>query len=230
MIGWTEYTLALVAFTASHFVPRIGDLRGRLIERVGRRVYFSVYGLISIALLIWVISAAGRAPFVELWPQSLWMRWLPNLAMPLAVVLIVNGIGIAQPFTLGGKRQATFDPADPGFAAISRHPLFLALALWSLSHLVVNGDLAHAILFGLFGALALVAIPIFDAQARHTLGPDTEQDYFRVTHLFSLTALGDRAWRGKNGGCLVKRTAIGLALWAVLLMSHTAVIGVSPLP
>ena len=74
MTGWTEYTLALVAFTASHFVPRIGDLRGRLIGRVGRRAYFSVYGLLSLALLVWVIVAAGRAPFVEVWPQAPWTR------------------------------------------------------------------------------------------------------------------------------------------------------------
>jgi uncharacterized membrane protein len=230
MTGWTEYTLALVAFTASHFVPRIGDLRGRLIGRVGRRAYFSVYGLLSLALLVWVIVAAGRAPFVEVWPQAPWTRCAPNLLMPLATVLIVNGIGIAQPFTLGGKRQAVFDPADPGFAAISRHPLFLALALWSLAHLVPNGDLAHVILFGLFAALALAAIPIFDARAQAHFGPDTAPAFFRATGLFSLAPLANRSWRKRNGGRLVKRTAIGIILWAALLLGHTAVIGVSPLP
>lgn len=230
MTGWTEYTLALVAFTASHFVPRIGDLRGRLIGLVGRRAYFSVYGLLSLALLVWVIVAAGRAPFVEVWPQAPWTRWAPNLLMPLAAVLIVNGIGIAQPFTLGGKRQAVFDPADPGFAAISRHPLFLALALWSLAHLVPNGDLAHVILFGLFAALALAAIPIFDARAQADLGRDTAPAFFRATGLFSLAPLANRSWRKRNGGRFMQRTAIGILLWAALLLSHAAVIGVSPLP
>ncbi len=45
---------------------RIGDLRGRLIVLMGRRAYFSFYGVLSLALLVWVLLAAGRAPFVEL--------------------------------------------------------------------------------------------------------------------------------------------------------------------
>lgn len=159
MTGWSEYALALALFVGSHFLPRVGGLRDRLIAAVGRRVYFSVYGLLSLALLVWVISAAGRAPYVELWPQMPWTRWVPNLAMPVAMVLAAIGAGLGQPYTLGGRRNAVFDPSDPGLAALSRHPLFLALALWAIAHLFPNGDLAHVILFGAFGLLALAAIP-----------------------------------------------------------------------
>ncbi|WP_370270237.1 NnrU family protein, partial [Nioella sp.] len=89
MTGWTEYTLALAIFIASHFLPRIGGLRDGLIAAVGRRVYFSAYGLLSLALLVWVIVAAGRAPYVELWPQVPWTRWVPTIASPIATVLVV---------------------------------------------------------------------------------------------------------------------------------------------
>tara|TARA_R100000322_G_scaffold166719_5_gene133606 strand:+ start:28483 stop:29172 length:690 start_codon:yes stop_codon:yes gene_type:complete len=229
-MGWAEYALALAAFVGSHFVPRIGGLRERLIARVGRRTYFSVYGLVSVAVLIWVIVAAGRAPFVELWPQLPWMRWVPNVAMPLAAVLVAAGFGIAQPHTLGGKRGAVFDPERPGVAALSRHPLFLALALWASAHLVANGDLAHVILFAIFAALALGAIPVFDARARRALGPDAACAFFEASAVLSLAPLTQPAWRRENGGRLIKRAAIGLAVWAVLLGSHGAVIGVSPLP
>nr|WP_255553619.1 NnrU family protein [Maritimibacter sp. DP1N21-5] len=229
-MGWAEYTLALAAFVGSHFVPRIGGLRDRLIARFGRRTYFSVYGLLSIALLVWVIVAAGRAPFVELWPQLPWMRWVPNLAMPVATVLVAAGFGIAQPYTLGGKRDAHIDPAAPGLAAITRHPLFLALALWATAHLVVNGDLAHVILFGIFALLAIAAIPAFDARARRMLGPSAAPYFFAATSILSLEPLTRAAWRRENGGRLLRRTAIGLGVWALVLLSHGAVIGVSPLP
>ena len=149
MGGWGEYGLAMGLFIASHFLPRIGGLRERLIGAVGRRMYFSVYGMLSLLLLAWVIVAAGRAPYVELWTQMPWMRWLPNLAMPLAGLLVICGAGVNNPWTLGGRgdvKSAT--GGAPGFAALSRHPLLVALGLWAASHAVVNGDLAHLTLFG----------------------------------------------------------------------------------
>ncbi|PRY83211.1 NnrU family protein [Donghicola tyrosinivorans] len=222
MTGWTDYTLALTLFAASHFVPRLWGLRERLIGALGRRVYFSVYGVISLALLVWVISAAGRAPYVELWPHMPWTRWVPNVAMPAALVLTACGAGMAQPYTLGGRK--TFDPARPGFAAISRHPLFLALALWAGAHLVANGDLAHVILFGSFAAMALAAMPAFDAKARRG------SDLIDHTALFSLRPLADPHWRRANLRRLLICTAIGLILWMGALHLHTLVIGVSPFP
>lgn len=229
MSGWSEYALALTVFVGSHFLPRIGGIRDGLIARFGRRAYFTAYGLLSLALLIWVIIAAGRAPMVELWPQLAWTRWVPNLAMPASVVLAACGAGLSVPFTLGGRRTARFDPEAPGFAAISRHPLFLALALWAGSHLFPNGDLAHVILFGSFALMALVAIPAFDAKARRSLAVDAEE-FFARTSILSLAPLGNRRWLRTNGGRLAIRAGSGLILWLALLHLHAVVIGVSPFP
>ncbi|WP_375175887.1 NnrU family protein [Pseudooceanicola sp.] len=229
MTGWAEYVLALAIFVASHFLPRIGGMRERLIRAVGRRVYFSAYGAVSLGLLVWVIVAAGRAPYVELWPQMPWMRWVPNLALPLATVLVTCGVGLPNRHTLGGRRHAAFDPGDPGFAAITRHPLFLALALWAGAHLVPNGDLAHVVLFGSFTVMALAAIPAFDAKARRELGAEAPV-FFAASALLSLRPLTDRGWLARNARPMMIRLAIGLALWAAALHLHGPVIGVSPLP
>ncbi|SFE51377.1 NnrU family protein [Roseivivax sediminis] len=230
MTGWIEYATALSLFAASHFVPRLWGLRERLIGAMGRQTYFSVYGLVSVALLAWLIAAAGRAPYVELWPQPAWARWVPNIAMPVSVMLIAAGIGLSQPYTLGARKGAAFDPARPGVAAISRHPLFLALALWAGSHLPPNGDLAHVLLFGSFLAMALAAIPAFDARARRALEPETARAFFAATSMFSLRPLGDRDWRRRHARPLATRAVLGLALWLGLLHLHTAVIGASPFP
>jgi len=226
--GWGEYALAMALFVASHFLPRLGGLRERLMARYGRRAYFTAYGFLSLALLVWVIAAAGRAPYVELWPQFPWMRWLPNLAMPLAAMLVTCGAGLRNPFTLGGPRRP-FVPGAPGFAAVSPHPLFLALALWAGSHLVANGDLAHVILFGSFTAMALAAIPAFDARARRSLGPEAPA-FFAGTALLSFAPLARPGWRRANARALVLRALLGLGLWAAALHLHEVVIGVSPFP
>ncbi|WP_424926764.1 NnrU family protein [Amaricoccus tamworthensis] len=229
MGGWAEFGLALAVFVGSHFLPRLGGLRDRLIGRFGRRPYFLVYGVVSVILLGWLIGAAGRTPYVELWPQMPWMRWVPNVALPVAILLVTCGVGLPNPFTLGSRRNAVFDREKPGFAAVSRHPLFVALALWAGSHLVVNGDLAHVILFGIFLAMAVVAIPVFDGKARRELGPDAGR-FLDRTAVLSFAPLCQRTWLKANGPALLRRGFVGLIVWVGVLEFHVAVIGISALP
>ncbi|TDL79423.1 NnrU family protein [Palleronia sediminis] len=228
-MGWTGFILALVAFTASHYLPARTGLKTAGVARLGARGYHAVYGLVSLLLLGWVVVAAGRAPFVTLWPAEPWTRWVPFAAMPVAFVLTAAGLGCAQPFTLGGKRAAVFDPARPGIAAVTRHPLLLALALWSGAHLVANGDLAHAILFGAFLAMSVGFVPLFDARARAALSPAGARAFFDATAILSLAPLGDADWRRANRGLAI-RAGIGLVLWLAALLLHPLVFGVSPLP
>lgn len=61
------------------------------------------------------------------------MRWLVNLAMPLAILLAVAG----------GMRG-----------------LMAGFAVWAGAHLVANGDLAHAIFFGLLLSYALFGLKV----------------------------------------------------------------------
>ncbi|MFD1809223.1 NnrU family protein [Gemmobacter lanyuensis] len=69
------------------------------------------YGGLSLLLLVWVIGAAGRAPFVVIWDQTLWMRWLANLAMPVAATLIVLALGAPNPLSFGGRATGLIRPA-----------------------------------------------------------------------------------------------------------------------
>ncbi|MCV2446709.1 NnrU family protein [Paracoccus sp. DMF] len=126
---WLEFALALAAFLGSHVIP--ARLRGPLVARFGKRAYVIGYSLLSLGLLYWLIVAAGRAPFVEIWPQWPWTRWLVNIAMPVAVLAALVG-------GMGG--------------------LMLAFALWATAHLLANGDLAHVILFGLLLGYALLGL------------------------------------------------------------------------
>lgn len=128
---WMEFSLALAAFLGSHVIPM--RFREPLIARLGKRGYMLAYSALSLALLYWLIMASGRAPFVEIWPHEGWMRWLVNIAMPVAVLAALLGgmVGLMTAFTL-----------------------------WAGTHLVANGDLAHVILFGLMLAYALLGLAI----------------------------------------------------------------------
>lgn len=229
MNDWLDFTLALTAFLSSHIIPRIGGLRDRLIAKLGRRIYFSLYGALSLVLFAWVIVAVGEAPRIAVWPHQTWMRWLPNLAMPLVFVLIFCGLGLRCPNTLGAKQGAEFDPTDPGIAAISRHPLLLALLIWASAHLVVNGELAHVILFSSFAGFPLFAMWGFDKKSAGQMG-DKAEVFFAQTSWLSFKPLGQRRWRQQNISVLAPRCLLGLLCWASLLPLHEAVIGVWPFP
>ena len=129
-MAWAEFSAALAAFLGGHILPM--RLRAPLVARIGQRAYLVGYSLLSIGLLYWLIVAAGRAPYVEIWAQAGWMRWLVNLAMPLAFLLGATG----------------------GMAGV-----MAGFAIWSGTHLLANGDLAHVVMFGLllgYAGLGLV--------------------------------------------------------------------------
>ena len=132
MSGWIGYGAAWACFLGAHVIPALPGPRGWLVTRLGRRGYLAAFSLLSIGLLYWLIVAAGRAPFVPLWDQTGWSRWLVNIAMPLAILTAVLSVGMSG--------------------------LVLAFALWAGAHLLANGDLAHAIFFGGMGVFALSGV------------------------------------------------------------------------
>ncbi len=164
MNGWGEFAAAYALFLAAHLVPARPAVRFRLIAMLGRGPYLIGYSALSIGLLLWVIRAAGRAPYVPLWRWAPWQSWVPNLAMPLACLLVVAGLRTPNPYSLG--RAGTFDAGRPGVLALTRHPLLWALALWAAAHALANGDLAHVLLFSGFALFALAGMVLFDRRTR----------------------------------------------------------------
>lgn len=228
--NWTEFIAAFAVFLLSHAIPARPAVRAALIARLGERWFLVVYSIVALAILYWLIGAAARAPFVELWPFETWQMLVPNLIMPLVCVLAAFGVGAANPLSFGGNPRRAFDPAHPGIAGLVRHPLLWAIALWALAHLVPNGDLAHVVLFGFFVVIALAGQLIIDRRKRRQLGPERWATLAANTSLVPFAALLAGRWRPRSLTIDLGRLAIGLAAWLALLMLHSPVIGVSPLP
>jgi uncharacterized membrane protein len=214
MDGWGEYAASWVAFLLSHILPVRPRLRRRIVASVGETTFLIGYSALSVAILAWVIVAAGRAPFVPLWGWAWWQAWVTNAAMILACMLLALGVGVSNPFSIGGVGNHRYDPARPGVVALTRHPVLWALAVWAGGHLVPNGDLAHLLLFGSFAALSLLGMRALDARRRAAWGAPR------------WAALQPRAPFRPDA----TRLLVGTAIWTVLIVSHTAVIGVPPWP
>lgn len=165
----TEFALAFLVFLASHSLPTRPPLRRRLVAAIGARTFQLAYSAASLALLVWLISAAQRAPYIALWPPAVW-QWHVTLAvMPVAFVLIVIGLAVPNPLSVS-VRRAPADWAPSGLLRLVRHPLLWGLALWGAAHALPNGDLALVVLFGGLAVFALAGIPLVERRRKRELG------------------------------------------------------------
>lgn len=223
MMAWAEFIAALVVFQLSHMIPVRPPVRPWLVQTLGLRGYIVGYSLVSVALLVWLIVAAGRAPYIEVIPPYDLLRWVPLIIMPFVCLLGVMGLMAANPLSFGGLGQGAFNPDQPGILGVSRHPLLLAMLLWGLVHLLANGDLAHIILFGLFAGFSVLGMVAIDRRKQGQMGLSKWQSEARNTAWLSLR--GVRFLRADIWGWLGSA-----GVFAALLLLHAPVIGLSPLP
>lgn len=228
--GWAEFLLALLLFFVSHALPARPPIRRRLVAVLGLRGYLVAYSLLSVLLLGWLVVASANAPFVPLWDYAPWQAWVPILVMPVVTVLLVFGLGSANPLSMSAVGSATFDAERPGIVAVVRHPVLWAALLWAVAHLVPNGDLAHVVLFGLLALLAAGGMLIFDRRQRRRLGEAEWQRLSAYSSNVPFLALfrGTRLPSPRHAD--LWRLAAALLLYALLYLAHGPVIGVPPVP
>ena len=222
-MGWAGFAIAFVAFFVTHSLPVRPPLRPWLQRQLGPVGFTLGYSVLSLGVLSWLIVAAGRAPFVALWPWGVWQNHLALSLMLLACGVFALGVARPNPFSFGGARNHLFDPLHPGLVRLTRHPLLLALALWSTSHLIANGDLAHVLVFGTFAVFAGLGGRLVDRRKRREMGDEWTR-LWRATRSVPLLSAG---WISVD---TVVRLGAGLCLYLALLAAHPYVLGVSPLP
>ena len=224
MSSWGEFMFVFSVFYASHMIPARPAIRDRLVAALGERFYLLLYAAISILLLAWLIGASARAPHVTLWERAAWQNLVPLILMLPACLLAAFGIGARVGLSLGSRMQHPFNAAQPGIAAVTRHPLLWALAFWSLAHLAPNGDLAHVLLFGSFALTALFGMIAFDRRTQRRLGPTRWREISDATAFIPF----ERGGGGHGFDRPRLRVLLGVAIYCVLLVLHMPIIGMSP--
>lgn len=218
MSGWFEYIAAFVVFFLTHSIPVRPPVKAALVGRIGARGFTMAYSLLSIAVLAWVIVAAGRAPFVPLWDWAPWQNHVTLSVMLVVCILAALAIGRPNLLSFGGRDNDRFDPDHPGLIGWVRHPLLTALMLWALAHIAPNGNLAHVILFGVFAAFAAFGMHIIDRRQKRGLGEERWASLTRMRRDIRPTANG------------VMRVGVAVVVYLLLIALHGPVIGVPPLP
>ncbi len=215
--------LATLVFLATHFVTST-PLRGSIVEAIGERVYLGAYSLVSFLTIGWMVWAYLRAPFQPLWEIPGVKLW-PLVVMPLALILVAAGVMTRNPTAVG--QAAALKAGDPaqGILRITRHPLMWGIALWAAVHLLARGDVASLVFFGGFLVLALAGTALIDARKADTLGEEWAR-FAAVTSNVPFSAIVEGRNHFSAGEIGAKRVAVGLVLFAILLVAHPWLFGV----
>lgn len=155
----TTLLIGIVLFFAIHTVPMLPDTKSALLARLGEKKFKGLFSLFAITGFIVIIIGMGKAPFQPLWTPPSWTHTVTNLIMPVAFTLLV----------------ASHAPSN--FRRIIRNPMLSAVLLWSLAHLISNGDLASLLLFGSFGIFSIVDIVSVNKRSTPAV-PDKKPVYF----------------------------------------------------
>lgn len=131
----------LVLFLVGHALPRWFGLREAMISKMGQGTYRILHALVSLVAVALVIYGYGhyRAQgYIPLWAVPRFFNHIAILLLWPAMILVAAAW---LPGTISAK---------------AKHPLLVAVKLWALVHLILNGDLGSLALFGSFLALAVV--------------------------------------------------------------------------
>ena len=185
--------LGLVLFLGIHSVRIVaGDWRDAQVARLGLLQWKGVYALVSalgLGLIIWGYGLARAEPVV-LWLPPVWTRHVAALLTVPAFILLV----------------AAYLPGSQIKARIG-HPMVAGVKIWALAHLLANGSLADAILFGAF---LVWAVASFASSRRRD-------------------RIAGRSYAAQGWSRDAAVTGIGLAAWAgFAFWGHTWLIGVKP--
>lgn len=131
----------VLLWSVVHLIPAaLPSLRGRLIEGVGEGPYKGLFALSilgGVGVMVWGWRSSVPAPVYD--PPA-WGRVAANVLMVVAMILFA------------GSNLRT------NLKRLLRHPQLLGFTLWSIAHLLANGDQRSVALFAPLGVWAVLMI------------------------------------------------------------------------
>lgn len=180
----------VIVWSVVHWFPAaLPAVRNRLAGRLGAGPY---RGLFSLAILLsLVLMIIG-------WRNSSVQSWYvpPLLGSPLVPLLVLVAFFLFAAANAPGNTRRFL-----------RHPMLTGMILWSVAHLLANGDNRSVILFGGLGLWAFVSIVLINRRDR-VYTPPPAVPFTRDLMTFA--------------GALV--------VFAVVALLHRWLFGVSPFP
>ena len=136
MIGFVVLLVGIALWAGAHMFRRLApEARARMGDPTDpkdkSKGLFAILIVLSIVIMVY---GYRWAEFIYVWQPPAFFTHINNLLMLLAF------------YTFGASAAK---PAKVWLGTKIRHPQLVAFKLWAVAHLLVNGDLASILLFGL---------------------------------------------------------------------------------
>ncbi len=229
MTGTIGHLLAAaVLFVVSHIVLSAGSVRRRFVQVLGEWPFRGFYSAIALVVFAWMIVAFREAPALVLWSVPISLKHIPIGIMPFVAILLVAGYTTLNPTAVGMERFKFVEKGPTGILKVTRHPILWAFSLWALLHMLASGDAARLVLFGSVAVLGIAGSVHLDVRKEQALGSDWIRFKYETSNVpFAALLSGRTRMQFREIGWW--RVALGVALYAVLLMLHRPILGYSPL-
>jgi uncharacterized membrane protein len=227
-VVWIGLWAAL--FVVTHLGMTASSIRPRLVARLGDWPYVGLYSLVSLATFIPLVVEFSLHKHAG---ATLWnLREVP-VARLFAIILMVACILIAaasvvapSPASIAAQGRSVSRPH--GILKFTRHPLFVAISLFAIAHMLMNGELVDLVFFGSLLVLCVVGISHQDSRKLRQLG-EPYGKFCAATSAFPGLALlsGRQRWRADDFSW--PALALGTLLIVVLIALHPLLFGGHPL-
>lgn len=210
-----ELAIAASVWFLIHPVVAGSGLRAKLAARLGERGFQGFFSVLSLASISWLCAAYSRAPCAPLWQTPAFAYWLPIAIVPAAFVLAAGAYTVPNPTSAG--QEAALGRGEPrGVLRITRHPFLVGVALWSLVHFSINGNVASAWFFGSFFLTAVRGTLDIDRK-RARRDPEAFERYRALTSIVPFVAI-----LGGRNRLVLRELWLPLVLGAVLTATVVA--------
>ena len=147
--------ISLVMWSALHFMPAIAiSFRAQLIDQLGNAKYQLVFSVLIVASIVAMVFGWRSIEPVLIYTSPVWSAPVTSLLVLLAFIL----------FSAAHSKS--------NVRRIIRHPQLTGLVIWSIGHLLSNGDNRSLILFATLGLWAIAEIILISKREGDWVKPD----------------------------------------------------------
>ena len=176
----------LALWIVAHFFKRLApQMRAGMDAKLGVGPAKGVMGVILIISVVMMVKGYGAAPVNVVYAGPEWLRYLNNLLMIEAVMLM--GMGSSK-----GRARTWL-----------RHPMLVGVIVWAGAHLLVNGDVASIVLFGGMALWAIASILLINKQEGAWVKPEAgpasgDIKWLVISAIVFAVIAGLHIWIGPN--------------------------------
>ena len=146
----------LVMWSGLHFIPTLAiSFRTRQLESLGNNKYRAIFSILIVISIVLMVFGWRSIEPVHIYSPPAWSTPVTGLLVLVAFIL----------FSAAHSKTI--------IRRIIRHPQLTGLVIWSISHLLSNGDSRSLILFGTLGAWAIAEIFLINKRDGEWIKPES---------------------------------------------------------